>query len=221
MENEQKLAGEAQTSQKKPFYKRWWFITIAVIVVLSAIFGSSDEKKDEGRNEQETQTQQSQTPVAEKAEEPVVATVAQTQKEEVKIPKYEIIYELKNKRYDGGVNYFALIDPVNLSNDNFINDVKNIINEIVKAKGSKISIDIVDDKPTLDLEYKSHYGSNTLGRILNKSETDQIGLHLIATFDGEMQTGIYPNSLMFFPATFKDNPKVGKYIETIEFKPSK
>ena len=32
------------TNVKKPFYKKWWFITIVGIVLLSAIFGSNEEE---------------------------------------------------------------------------------------------------------------------------------------------------------------------------------
>jgi len=89
-----------------------------------------------------------------------------------------------------------------------------------KIKGSKISIDFLDDRGVLELEYKSHYGANTLGRILTKPEMDKQGLHLVATFFGELATDIHPNSLAFFPSTFMDNPKVGKYVESMEFNPS-
>lgn len=140
--------------------------------------------------------------------------------EEPKMPSYEVIYELPDKRYDGGISYYVLIEKVNLKDDAFKNDIKSMINQIVKEKGKKISIDFVDERSILDLEYKSHYGSNTLGRILTKSEMAQLGLHLIATYSGNLETDIYLNSLSFFPATFKDNATVGKYVETIEFNPT-
>ncbi len=158
--------------------------------------------------------------VIETKEEIKTTNVEQAKSEEIKLSKYEISYEV-DKYHDGVISYFVLIDPVNLSNDNFKNDVKNIVNKIVKEKGSKIFIDFVDNKDVLDLEYKSHYGSNTLGRILTKDEIDKLGLHLIASFAGEFKSGSYLNSLSFFPATFTDNPKVGKYIENIEFNPNK
>lgn len=40
-----------KTNAKKPFYKRWWFIAVVGIVVLSAIFGSND---DENKSTTET-----------------------------------------------------------------------------------------------------------------------------------------------------------------------
>lgn len=140
--------------------------------------------------------------------------------QEVKTPKYQIVYELSNKRYDGGKNYYVLIDPVDLSSDSFKNDIKTIAKKIVTEKGKKISIEIHDKKTTLDLSYKQ-YGDMSLGRVLNQSELDERAIHLIADFSGDLETNIYLNSLSFFPGAFEDNTKVGKYLETIEFDASK
>ena len=91
---------------------------------------------------------------------------------------------------------------------------------MIKKNGSKISIDFADDKTVLDLYYKSHYGANTLGRILTKNEMEQVGLHIVSTFSGELTTNLYKNQLDFFPASSSDNAKVGKYVESIEFNPN-
>jgi hypothetical protein len=207
-----------ENQQNNSSNKVAWIVLIIIVSVIAVIvwnLGPMDnaeeiakvmqEEKNGATNKQENNSQE-----VKKSPEAVV-----------NLPKYEIVYEIKNKRYDGGANYYVLISPTDLTNDNFKNDVKNIVNQIVKEKGLKISIDFVDDKQVLDLEYKSHYGVNTLGRILTKQETDQLGLHLIATFSGELKTGAYLNEIMFFPATFKDNPKVGKYVESFEFNPNK
>mgnify|MGYP001591345051 FL=1 len=145
---------------------------------------------------------------------------AESTAQEVKTPKYQIVYELSNKRYDGGKNYYVLIDPVNLSSDSFKNDIKTIAKKIVTENGNKISIEIHDKKTTLDLSYKQ-YGNMSLGRVLNQSELDERAIHLIADFSGDLETNIYLNSLSFFPGAFENNTKVGKYLETIEFDASK
>lgn len=132
--------------------------------------------------------------------------------------KYETLHENVN-RFDKAPSYFVLIDEVNLSNDKFKEDVKNLINKIVTEKGAKISISILDNKKALDLFYKSHYGVNTLGRNLNKSESAHIEKHSVASFNGELESGIYPNTLYFFPSAFKSTEKVGKFVEIIEYNP--
>lgn len=205
------------------------FAIVGVIVLANVVYGGEKPKETTVKqSDVSVMQQQNEMPAQEIVEKPLedakveeVKPAAEiTKPDETRLPKYEIVYELKGKRYDGGVNYYVLIDPVNLANDGFKNDVQAITKQIVKDKGSKISIDFLDDKSVLELEYKSHYGANTLGRILTKPEMDKQGLHLVATFSGELAADIYPNSLAFFPSTFTDNPKVGKYVESMEFNPS-
>ena len=92
-----------------------------------------------------------------------------------------------------------------------------MVKDIVVKNGNKISIDILDDEPTLELFYKSHYGSNQLGRILTQNESDQVAVHLIASYSGELENMVYLNQLDFFPGAFKDTPVVGEYVEFLEF----
>ncbi len=144
------------------------------------------------------------------------------QQEEVsqeQVPEYQIVYELSDKRYDGGKSFYILVASIDLSTDHFKNDIKNAVDEIVKSKGRKISIDFVNDRSTLDLIYKSHYGNNTLGRTLTNDEMNDIGNALVARFDGQLDSALYLNSIDFFPGTSSDNPGVGKYVETIEYDP--
>lgn len=216
-------AGKAQKNQK-PFYKKWWFITIAVIVVLSAIFGSSEDKKDNDKPAQEQATK-SEDVVAnpegkkddtkEEVKREVIADEVA-----VKLPKYEIVYEVKDKRYDGGVNYYVLIEPINLADDSFKNDIKALVNQIVKEKGSKISIEFFDKKEALEFHYDK-WVKMAISRPQTQQENDLLALHYIAGFSGELQTDPDFNSLSFFLATFKDNPKVGKYVENMKFNPNK
>ncbi len=143
------------------------------------------------------------------------------EKSEVKARNYEIIYELSDVRYDEGKTYYVLVDTIDLGNDDFKEIIKSIIDDIVGKKGGKISVELFTDKEALDLVYNSHYGNNTLGETLTEEEMDKTGKSYIAMFDGQLEMGMYLNTLSFFPATFVDNPEVGKYIETIEYVPNK
>lgn len=131
----------------------------------------------------------------------------------IKTPHYEILEEA-TIRVDGAVSYFVLIDKVNLSNKEFMNDVKMIVNKIVEEKGSKINIEILDNRDALKLLYESHYGTNTLGRILNNDELNQLKKHLIASFTGNLDEMLYFNQLDFFPSASKN-----KYSDSIEYNP--
>lgn len=134
---------------------------------------------------------------------------------------YQIVYEISNNRYDGGKNFYVLVDKIDLQTADFKNEIKKMVDEVVRQKGQKISIDFINDRAVLDLIHSSHYGKNTLGRILTKAETDKVGDALVAQFSGQLEANIYLNTLSFFPGTFTDNPRVGKYVETIEYNPSK
>jgi len=199
---------------KLPFLKnRIAKIAIVIVLLIIGMTVSNDIDKTASTNKQKEETKSEQTVT--KSEDKIVET------EEVEIIptiKYEILHETI-KRYDKAPSYFVLIDEVNLSNDNFKEDIKNLINKIVTEKGGKISIDILDNKNAIDLFYKSHYGANTLGRILNKSELAQLEKHSVASFSGELDTDMYPNTLYIFPSASESTTKVGKYVEIIEYKP--
>lgn len=109
---------------------------------------------------------------------------------------YEIVHEA-SIRFDKAPSYFVLIDEVDVSNDKFIGEIKTLINKIVTEKGEKISINIFDDKKALDLMYKSHYGVNNLGRVLNKSELKILERHSVASFSGELETDMYKKFTLY------------------------
>jgi hypothetical protein len=134
-----------------------------------------------------------------------------------KTPNYEVVYTINNKYGQGEIDFGILIDPVDVQSNYFKEDIKFIVTKVVQEKGKKVSIDILDDKKTLGLYQKSHYAQNTLGRILTQDEMELIGDHLVASFSGQFGEEIVQNSLSFFPATGSDNPRVGKYVETLKF----
>lgn len=186
--------------------------TVIVLFVVGMAVSNDIDKTTSTNNKEENKTEQTTSKSETEAEE--------TTEEIETIPtiKHEILHETVI-RYDKAPSYFILIDEVDLSNEKFKDDIKNLINKIVTEKGAKISIDILDNKNTLELFYKSHYGANTLGRILNKSELAQLEKHSIASFSGELETDMYPNTLYFFPSASKSTAKVGKFVEIIEYNP--
>lgn len=207
------------------------FAIIGVIILAVFIYGGDKSENKQAPNQEKVavENKQSQQPTREevvtqetKTEAPQVDTVensqpAQITKQlEIKIPKYEIVHEVSGKRYDGGKIYYILIDPVKLSNASFKDDIKVIINNIVKEKGTKISVNIYDKKAALE----NSYDEASYQKVPTQKENAEDEIHNVAIFSGELKTNIYPNTLSFFPATFTDNKTVGKYVETIEFNPS-
>jgi len=142
--------------------------------------------------------------------------------------EYEIIYTLMNIRLDGGITYYVLIDPTDLSDDTFKDNIKEIIRKVVEEKGKKISIEIFDKRSSLENGYKD--GKFDAMADLEKLEewenwfTDEIindlAIHSIATYDGELENYFYLNTLSFFTySDYVENTVVDKYAETIEFNP--
>lgn len=191
-------------------------LIFGVIIISSiALFNlTTDVKKVESKPEP-VKLSSNTTEVKKVVDEPNVKTV-----EEVKFPKYQIVHELANVRYDGGKNYYVLMEPADLKTDSFKEDVKKIVKKIVSEKGGKISIEIHDKKESLTVSYKQ-YDDKTLGRVRTKAEGEELALHYIASYSGQLEVDTYLNTLYFFPGAFADTPKVGKYVETIEFDATK
>lgn len=90
---------------KKPFYKRWWFITIAVIFILGAIGSMGEESAIDGSNEPaeaEAKKPQEETPEektareAKEAEEKALAEQKAKEEAEAKAKEESIPREYKS-----------------------------------------------------------------------------------------------------------------------------
>jgi len=132
------------------------------------------------------------------------------------IINHEIVFEDKKTRYDGGIIYYVLIDPVNLSSDSFKNEIKSLIKRIVSEKGNKISIDIYDQYEALESVYNENTNPSSFTGFDQKVYDNQV-LHNIAVYDGELETSPNYNSLIFFPGASTGYPTVSKYYEDIPF----
>ena len=140
---------------------------------------------------------------------------------------YEIIRTL-NVRVDGAVTYYVLIDPIDLSNDSFKEDIKEIIKKIVEEKGRKIDIEIFDKRDSLENGYKDENFVEEIGDLEEWDNwfTDEIikdlAIHSIASFVGENDYGPYFNTLFFFiysDSVDSENIVTSKYAEIIEYNP--
>ncbi len=135
----------------------------------------------------------------------------------VEIPKYSVVHESSTVRYDGGKVFYVLIDPIDRTSSDFKEKIKALVKKIAtKENKKKVSILIFDKESALDLYYKQ-YVEMSLGRVRTEAESENLSIHLIATYDGDLQTMHPTNSLSFFPSAFSDNSVVGQHIETVEF----
>ena len=187
-------------------------VILIIVVILGAYVGLNINKEPVTSDVSEETTNKAESREKEKIAKP---------KEEKANPKYnyKIMYEVK-KRYDGATSYYVLIDPVTVENAKFKDIVNYIVNDLVKKKGNKISVETYDNKDALVLHYKL-YGDMSLGRVLNNEEYIFVGNHHVAGFSGELETDLFFNTLYFYPAAnSKDNPIVGKYAGAMEYDPN-
>ncbi len=134
-------------------------------------------------------------------------------------PAYEVVYTLTKKRLDGGKTLYVLIDPVDISNANFEDDLKLLVKGLVGQYGPSISIEIHDDPNSLRASY-ARFGDKSARLPLTAEEGTNEALHFVAAFNGNLNTGMYLNTLQFYSAATPDTPLVGQYTEDIEFNPA-
>lgn len=132
------------------------------------------------------------------------------------VMNYQITKEA-TVRYDGARSYYILIDPVDISNDNFKKDIKLLIKKLVKEKGNKLDLNILDDSETLNLFYEDEVNLNNTD--FQKTATLE-ARHLIAMYTGNLATMPSNYDLAFFPGAFKDTPDIGTYVSGEEFNPT-
>jgi hypothetical protein len=135
-------------------------------------------------------------------------------------PQYSVIGR-STKRYDGQPIYYVLIDPVNLGNDAFKQDVKLVLQAVAKTKGDPdFSARIFDDEAVA----KETFSHDTNPPPLEdpdeiRAATDRRGQHLVAIYSGGLKTLLYPYEIDWYPAAFTDTPNVGQYVDTEQWKP--
>ena len=73
-------------------------------------------------------------------------------------------------------------------------------------------------KNALELSYKL-YGDLSLNRSLTQKEKQLEAINHWAGYSGALKTGLFLNTLYFFPDADSTNQRVGKYVKTMEYNP--
>ncbi|MBU1293124.1 hypothetical protein KJ819_03625 [Patescibacteria group bacterium] len=188
----------------------------ATLVVLFILFGAtappSDSKPPVITTVEPSIEVEAETPAT-------TESIAQVQSvSESLVPTAPQIVQTSKERSDGGIVFYLLIDPVELSDASFKNNVTGWVRDLTKAHGTKVSLNFFDDANALNLAYRQ-YGTLSLGRARTAEETALLERHYIASFDGELENMLYRNTLSFFPAASKSSAVVGKYVGASEFNP--
>jgi hypothetical protein len=181
-------------------------------------------------------TPDDKTPAEEKTQSPPSQA---TQKKDIKqveqkktVPAYEII-ETANDRFDGKPTYRILIDPVDLTNDTFKEDVRRVTVDLVEKNGQKISVDIFDSKDAYEaLVEKTDVNRGCVrddsGNLVSDTNavkacleglTARMETHYIAFYEGYLEGAATDHWLSYFPSASKDHATVGGFVGNDDFNP--
>lgn len=127
------------------------------------------------------------------------------------VPPFSVVREASTRR-DGRPSFYVVIDPVDLGADAFKQTVKGAIQGLAADNGPDFSARIFDNEATALQTFDKDTGSGA-------ADDPQRAQHFIATYSGGLSTALYPYELSWFPATFTDNPTVGQWVGTEEWKP--
>jgi hypothetical protein len=122
-------------------------------------------------------------------------------------------YVKEGKQIGEITSYFVLIPSINPENPSYKEEVKKIVEQVKKDKGTdQLIINVFDDEKILLEEYKNSVDFETFDRSL----LEQRHIHYIAIYKGVItDTGLSNNSLTFFPGAkgtnFEKYNEVEKY----------
>jgi hypothetical protein len=139
-----------------------------------------------------------------------------------KIP-YKIVYTLNNVRSDKKPYYLILINPIDLSSNDFKMDVAGVFDDIRVKNGEEISIEIFDDEQALELFSRSNYlGINYELDLDNSKDYKLVAIHTIAQYTGVAFKNMRGESegsqisVDFFPVANKNVKEVARYIDHLD-----
>ena len=108
-----------------------------------------------------------------------------------------------------------MIDPVDLSNDSFKQNVKLVVQAVAKTNGGHdFSAIVYDDAAVAN----TAYSLDTADPLHIHKATDQEQQHLVAFYrggidDGRASTADNAYEIDWYPAAFTSTPNVGKYVD--------
>lgn len=140
-------------------------------------------------------------------------------------PNYKIVAKTTSQRFDHKANYYIVIDPVDLSNDSFKQNVKLVLRAVAKTNGDpNFSADVFDDENTAKTAYQyDTNGSDATASDL-RAHHAQAEQHEVAMYDGgiadaKSSAADDAYSIGWYPSAFTSTPNVGRYVSFEQWKP--
>jgi hypothetical protein len=140
------------------------------------------------------------------------------QKTNAPTPNYSVIGK-SDWRRDGQPIYYAVMDPVDLSDDGFKQNVKLVTQALAKSKGdANFSAHIFDDVAVARDAFASDPGGSGPPLDQTKAALDLRGQHLVAIYSGGLDASLYLYEIDWYPAAFTQTANIGKYVGSEEWK---
>ena len=155
--------------------------------------------------------------------EPATSTTAAMTTLSPATPQYSVIgtTAMSTMRYDGEPIYYVAMDPVNLTNDGFKQNVKLVTQALAKTKGDPdFSARLFDDR-AVAAETFARVSDPPLSQKPDETTAakDREGQHLVAIYSGGLATTPDPYVLMWYPDAVTGTPNVGHYVDSEPWKP--
>lgn len=197
------------TNKKQNWFSRHKILTsvigfLLLVVIISAVGGEGNN--DAAYNTEQNKTEQTTTQTANPTES----------KPTIKVPSYKV--EGTNKdRYDGAQSYLTTLQNFKGDYENAREYAKGIVVDLVSKNDKKISVLVFSNKAAHDAYIRKNDTDNPCFGQCLEDVNKILETGFIAWYSGFLDTGASEHDMAYFPATFKDNATVGKYVGSEEF----
>jgi hypothetical protein len=203
----------ADCRSRKPYrYGKWWATAVMIgslALVIPSVAGCGGESKP---SPSASLTPSTSIAVTHAAAPPAT-------------PKYKISWVTTRKNSDRE-HYYLVIDPVDLSNDGFKQNVKLILQDVAKTHGSpEFTADVYDDSAVADYDHRTDIDNPNA-----VPDPDTSSDHVKATAAADAQHDVaqydsgasavsvtgFAYEITWYPSASGDSPNVGKYADGVE-----
>jgi hypothetical protein len=135
------------------------------------------------------------------------------------LKSFEVVAADSSLRDDDGYYVYVLIPLIDLAKNDYQARVENVIREVAKKYGDKITVEIFDDKEALALQFKIWVTKEVLEAAVTPEQHDLLERHQIASYEGGLDSNPSTNSIILFPNSTNEVTGVSALSRHYEFKP--
>jgi hypothetical protein len=188
-------------------------ITLVLFLLRVSLFSQSAAPTSDQQASTATTTSSSASSGAQSTD-----TTSTTAKAQQASAQFSVVYSEPGIRTDDGLYFYVLTSPVDISKDDIKARVENIVRKIAKDNGTKITVDIFDNKEALDTQYRV-WVIKDINQPLDPKLEALVERHQIASFEGGSSRGPAANVMIMFPNSTNKVTSVSAMSTSYEFNP--